>query len=88
MPKPDSNAFSRPMTAARCASSRQSATRLATGPPSGRVWVTEREVDSPIAPARSASSTIPAIASRSSPVASSSSARAPIAYMRSAEWPI
>jgi hypothetical protein len=63
-------------------------TRLATGPPSGRVWVTEREVDSPIAPARSASSTIPAIAARSSSVASSSKARAPIAYMRSAEWPI
>ena len=62
--------------------------RLATGDPSGVMWVEAREVENPKAPHRIASVTASAMTRRSSSVARSSSARLPIAYMRSAECPI
>jgi hypothetical protein len=75
-------------TDAMRATSCQSATRLATGTSPGAVWVGEREVEKPMAPARSASPTSARMRPMSSSVAFWSMARRPITNMRSAEWPI
>ena len=68
--------------------SSHSAMRLATGLSSGVTWVEARELEKPMAPARSASCTAAAMRAMSSSVAFSDSARLPMTYMRSAEWPM
>ena len=71
----------------RRSSSDHSAIRLATGVSSGVTWVVARELEKPMAPARTASFTAATMRVRSSSVAFSVSARFPMTYMRSAEWP-
>ena len=75
------------MAAKIASTSFQAAWRLATGEPSGVMCVWVREVETPTAPARSASWMSRVMARISSSVASSVSARRPMTYMRSAECP-
>ena len=84
MPAPRS-----PMTATSWTTSSHAASREATGRSSEVSWCSLREVENPMAPARSRASPAGAfMRARSSSVASSSKARSPMAQVRSAEWPM